>query len=86
MSPLSDTTNVAPAMAGAELFDHIGSMMYTTVPAFIISLILYTVLGFQFGGNNVDIKAVNEILLTLSKTFNLSLLTLVPPLLACLHT
>ncbi|HOK20558.1 MAG TPA: Na+/H+ antiporter NhaC family protein, partial [Thermosynergistes sp.] len=50
MSPLSDTTNVAPAMAGAELFEHIGSMMYTTVPAFLVSLAIYAVMGMRFGG------------------------------------
>lgn len=81
MSPLSDTTNVAPAMAGAELFDHIGSMLYTTLPAFIIALILYAILGIKFGGENVDIKAVNDILAALEGNFNLSLLTLIPPLL-----
>ena len=44
MSPLSDTTNLAPAMAGATLFEHIKHMMYTTVPAYVISIILYTCL------------------------------------------
>lgn len=45
MSPLSDTTNLAPAMAGTDLFTHIRYMVYTTVPAFIIALVLFFILG-----------------------------------------
>lgn len=63
MSPLSDTTNLAPAMAGATLFDHIRHMIFTTGPSYIISLILFGILGAQFGGNNLDpaqITAIQE--------------------------
>ncbi len=81
MSPLSDTTNVAPAMAGADLFDHVGSMMYTTIPALVISLALYAFLGTRSAAGRVDSQAVEAILSTLSKTFNIGLLSLVPPLL-----
>lgn len=52
MSPLSDTTNLAPALAGTDLFTHIRHMAWTTGPSFIIALILYTFLGF-----GLDIKA-----------------------------
>ncbi|WP_339215845.1 Na+/H+ antiporter NhaC [Solibacillus sp. FSL W8-0372] len=45
MSPLSDTTNLAATVAGIDLFTHIKNMMYTTIPAFIISLIIYAVLS-----------------------------------------
>lgn len=81
MSPLSDTTNVAPAMAGASLFDHIGSMLYTTVPAVIVSLIVYLALGFKYGGQNTNIQDVQQILTVISESFNVSIWTLVPPLL-----
>jgi len=81
MSPLSDTTNVAPAMAGADLFEHIGSMLYTTVPATIVSIILYTFLGFSGTSGSVDTEAVNSILSTLNGSFNISILALIPPLL-----
>lgn len=84
MSPLSDTTNVAPAMAGAGLFEHIGSMLYTTVPATIISIILYTFLGFSGSGGSVNTDVVNSILGTLGSSFNISILTLVPPILVIL--
>ena len=45
MSPLSDTTNLAPAMAGSELFDHIRYMALTTVPSIVITLIVFIILG-----------------------------------------
>ena len=47
MSPLSDTTNLAPAMAGATLFEHIKHMIFTTAPAYLISIILYAILGLN---------------------------------------
>ncbi|NLC63539.1 MAG: Na+/H+ antiporter NhaC [Thermoanaerobacterales bacterium] len=84
MSPLSDTTNVAPAMAGAELFEHIGSMLYTTIPATIVSIILYTFLGFRGTNGSVSTDTVSFILNTLSSSFNISLLALVPPVLVIL--
>ncbi len=47
MSPLSDTTNLAPAMAGTDLFTHIKYMTYTTVPTIIVALVIFTVLSFS---------------------------------------
>lgn len=60
LSPLSDTTNLAPAMAGTDLFTHIKYMIYTTAPSFIISLILFGILGFTSsdGGALADIDGV----------------------------
>lgn len=46
MSPLSDTTNLAPAMAGADLFDHIKYMVLTTTPTWLITVIVFIILGF----------------------------------------
>lgn len=46
LSPLSDTTNLAPAMAGSDLFTHIRYMLYTTVPSIVITLVVFTILGF----------------------------------------
>jgi Na+:H+ antiporter, NhaC family len=46
MSPLSDTTNLAPAMAGTDLFTHIRHMMWTTIPSLVIALMLFAGLGF----------------------------------------
>lgn len=47
LSPLSDTTNLAPAVAGAKLNDHVRSMLWTTLPTFVISLVLFVILGIS---------------------------------------
>lgn len=52
MSPLSDTTNLAPIAAGSTLYEHIGHMFYTTVPATIVSLVVYAIVGM-----NADVSA-----------------------------
>ena len=76
MSPLSDTTGIAASIVGVDLFDHIKNMMYTTIPAFIISSIAFTLLS---PWNKVgDISSVNEFkeaILSTGLVNNLSLLT-----------
>ena len=84
MSPLSDTTNVAADMSGTPLYDHIGSMMYTTVPATVICLILYTVLGIRNASANADLSSIELILDTLGANFNISVIALVPAVLVLL--
>lgn len=81
MSPLSDTTNLAPAMAGSTLFDHIRHMIYTTGPSLIIALVLYGIIGMRFAGNEIDTVAINEILTGLEANFNISLILLLAPIL-----
>lgn len=84
MSPLSDSTNLAPAMAGAELFDHIRHMLYTTVPSFTIALILYGILGIKYSGASADIGSIRPILDGLASQFNITPLLLIPPVLVIL--
>lgn len=81
LSPLSDTTNVAADMSGTRLYDHIGSMMYTTVPATVICLILYTVLGIHSASANADLSSVQTIMTTLESNFNITVFALIPALL-----
>ncbi|SHK39948.1 Na+/H+ antiporter NhaC [Paramaledivibacter caminithermalis] len=81
MSPLSDTTNLAPSMAGSDLFDHIRHMIYTTGPSLIISLILFGILGFKYSANNMDTASINVILDGLKGQFSISPLLLIPPIL-----
>lgn len=81
MSPLSDTTNLAPAMAGSTLFDHIRHMIYTTGPSLIIALILYAIIGMRYAGNELDTAAINEILVGIENNFNISLILLLAPIL-----
>ncbi|BBM37017.1 Na+/H+ antiporter NhaC [Pseudoleptotrichia goodfellowii] len=80
MSPLSDTTNLAPIAAGTTLYEHIGHMVWTTGPAFILASIVYTLIGFNISsGNAVTPEKVTIILDTLNSIFNWNLLVLLPP-------
>lgn len=81
MSPLSDTTNLAPAMAGTDLFTHIRHMVYTTGPSLIISLIIYAILGMRYSSAEMHTENVEKILTTLQANFDLNILLLLPPLL-----
>lgn len=81
MSPLSDTTNLAPAMAGATLFDHVKHMVYTTGPSLIIALIIYGFMGIQYAGNALDATAIQEVLTGLSDQFVISPILLLAPIL-----
>jgi NhaC family Na+:H+ antiporter len=80
MSPLSDTTNLTPAAAGIELWDHIRGMLPTTVPAMITALIIYGWLGMSYGAENVDLSSIKEIQTSLAANYNLSIITLLPAL------
>tara|TARA_B100000959_G_scaffold12232_1_gene12143 strand:+ start:9298 stop:10728 length:1431 start_codon:yes stop_codon:yes gene_type:complete len=70
MSPLSDTTNLAPAMVGTDLFTHIRYMMYTTIPSFTITLIIFLVIGFTYITSGE--QDINELLSAISNSFNVS--------------
>lgn len=71
LSPLSDTTNLAPAMAGTDVFTHVRYMLYTTTPTYIITVIIFFVLGFTHG-KTVDAHGVSEMQLAISQTFNIN--------------
>ncbi|KAB3541011.1 Na+/H+ antiporter NhaC [Alkaliphilus pronyensis] len=84
MSPLSDTTNLAPAMAGATLFEHIKHMIYTTAPALVISLIIYGVLGLRYADKALDTAQIDLLLNTMAENFTISPLLLIPPIVVIL--
>ncbi len=69
MSPLSDTTNLAPAMAGTDLFTHIKYMALTTVPTIIITLIIFTIIGFTLDTSSVP--DTSGLLLAIDGAFNI---------------
>lgn len=77
LSPLSDTTNLAPAMAGGELFSHIRYMTITTVPSIIITLIVFFIISFtQTTSGTTDIESL---MIAIKAKFNIHLgLFLVP--------
>ncbi|MDD2574678.1 MAG: Na+/H+ antiporter NhaC [Firmicutes bacterium] len=84
MSPLSDTTNLAPAMAGADLFDHVKHMIKTTGPSLVIALILYGILGARYAGKELDIAGINQLLEGLAGEFAINPLLFIPPLVVIL--
>ena len=71
MSPLSDTTNLAPAMAGTDLFTHIRYMAYTTVPSISIALVVFLIFGFTSGAEGT-VGQTDEILTAISSKFHIS--------------
>ncbi len=81
MSPLSDTTNLAPAVAGTDLFSHIRHMVYTTAPGYVLSIILYGLIGTRFSGGVLEAGKVETILSTLKSNFFVHPILLLPPVL-----
>ena len=71
MSPLSDTTNLAPAVAGADLFTHIRYMIFTTGPSMILTLIIFFVIGFTNNNSPVETN-VEGVIAAIEKSFNLN--------------
>lgn len=87
LSPLSDTTNLAAASAGTGLFDHVGAMMGTTVPSFIIAMILYTVVGLGASDkydNSVVVGLQNDIQTQFNHISLILLLPIVIVIVACI--
>lgn len=81
LSPMSDSTNFAAAMSDTKLFDHIGSMMYVSIPTALTSLAIYTFIGRNWIATKAgeNIQTVETILTTLQNNYNISLWTLIPP-------
>jgi NhaC family Na+:H+ antiporter len=80
MSPLSDTTNLAPAMTGTELFTHIRHMAWTTTPSIILAIVLFAVVGLSAAPPS-DTTSLNAILGSLERSFAIGPHLLIPVLL-----
>lgn len=78
MSPLSDTTNLAPAMAGTDLFTHIRYMIWTTAPSFSITLIIFLIIGFA-RTQPTELNDIEPILAAIKGTFNINPFLFVVP-------
>jgi len=80
MSPLSDTTNLAPAMAGTDLFTHIRHMAITTVPSILITMVVFGIIGFT---NSVEgsVEQVKEISTVILEKYNINGLLFIVPVL-----
>lgn len=77
LSPLSDTTNLAPAMAGGELFSHIRYMTYTTVPSIIITIIVFTILSLT--QNTTGAADTESLMLAIEEKFTITPLLFIVP-------
>ena len=79
LSPFSDTTNLAPVAARSNLFDHIRHMLWTTLPAWLIGLVIYFFIGLKYGDNQVFSSEINLLLNGLTENFNFNIFLLLPP-------
>ena len=84
MSPLSDTTNMASGVSRVPLYEHIGSMMYTTLPAALIALVLFTIAGLMFSSGGMDSSQADLICHTLEENFNITPWLILPCILVLL--
>ncbi|NLL36826.1 MAG: Na+/H+ antiporter NhaC [Fretibacterium sp.] len=80
MSPLSDTTNLAPAMAGSDLFQHIRAMCWTTIPTYIIVLVIAGIMGNRYSQGTLNIEQIEALQALMSSEFSISLWNFIPPL------
>lgn len=80
ISPLSETTNMAPGITGVELFDHIKHMLYTTIPALAISVIIYFFIGIANKGQGAGVSEVEALQQNLSDLFVVSPWLLLVPI------
>ncbi len=78
MSPLSDTTNLSPAVAGSELFSHIKHMAWVSVPSFLICLVLYAVIGLTLGTPTTSAVELDSFTNALQGRFNMGIHLLIP--------
>ena len=79
MSPFSDTTNLAPAVAGSELFEHIRHMVWTTIPSILIALLLYSLIGIGLSSDTDRPAGINEMFSVIESTYELNVWLLLPP-------
>lgn len=84
LSPLSDTTNLAPMAAGSEIYEHIKHMLYTTIPAALLAMAVYLVVGFNVSGELVTPVSVQAMMDQLESMFNFNIVLILPLVLVIL--
>ncbi|MDY0257627.1 Na+/H+ antiporter NhaC [Gudongella oleilytica] len=80
LSPFSDSTNLAAAVSDANVFDHVRSMLYTTIPAMLISAVLYFFISMRYSAADLDLTVIASIKDALTTNFNITPLLLIVPL------
>lgn len=78
LSPLSDSTVLASSLSKVEVITHVRAMLYLSVPAYLITAVLFTITGFIYGGRNVDLEKVEFLKASLQNTFDIHIWMLVP--------
>ncbi|MCP4282765.1 MAG: Na+/H+ antiporter NhaC, partial [Alteromonas sp.] len=79
MSPVSDTTNLASMSAGTNLYRHMYAMLLTTLPSFLLTLVIFLVIGFSYANQNLNVDEIIEIKAALASHYNLApYITLLP--------
>ncbi|WP_372866990.1 Na+/H+ antiporter NhaC [Pseudomonas sp.] len=78
MSPLSETTNLAPAVVGSDLFAHIRHMSWVSVPSFLIALVLFSILALTADIQGEAVSNVGELKAQLAGSFNIAWYNLIP--------
>ena len=80
MSPLSDTTNLAPAMAGTDVMTHVKFMLPSTIVTYVVAAVFFLVMGLvQYQGGEADMSSVTALSTALKDMFNINPLLLLPP-------
>ena len=85
MSPLSDTTNLAPAVSGSNLFAHIRNMLNTTIPAYTLTLIIFLCIGLFSHTQGLDIHQTDDIIRGLKENFFIHWFFFIVPILSLIH-
>lgn len=78
ISPLSDSTNLSAAVCKTDVITHIKHMTLSTTPAYIICVILYTVMGFKYANNTIDYNQINQVMEVLKANFNIGFVAVIP--------
>ncbi len=86
MSPLSDTTNLAPAVAGNDLFDHIRAMFWTTAPTLAVCAVVYILWGRGFAAMQLDTRRISAIQTMIGAEFDVNWFCVLPPLVVVLSS
>ncbi|MCY7777031.1 Na+/H+ antiporter NhaC [Bacillus haynesii] len=78
LSPLSDSTVLASSLSKVEVITHVRAMLYLSIPAYLITAVLFTITGFIYGSKNVDLQKVEFLKTSLQNTFDIHIWMLVP--------
>ncbi|GEA04937.1 Na+/H+ antiporter NhaC [Alteromonas sp. KUL17] len=79
MSPVSDTTNLASMSAGTNLYRHMYAMLLTTLPSFLLTFVIFLLIGFGYANQNIDVEQIVQIKQALANHYNLApYVTLLP--------